>query len=531
MHACLNVDEIVRLIARELIGSGGRGTAVSLACCCKSLEDPVLDALWAKHEPLLKLLLKLPLSNVWNEDECTVSVTPTCVFPFLNNLTRQSSKSLPTTMEWARFQKYAQRIRELSEYATLDSPSWKTLSVIRLSIINGPLLPNLKTLHLWEIEMSFIPFIPLFISPRTTVIILRFRERDRPDLPKVTVASMITTFPTICPNLQAIRLENLPSDPIITTAVSGMFLATNRNTLQHLHVDSTLTEEASGVLYRLPELRSLSVVIEGETPLPSASLPNLTELTITCDNEDNWPQPFHGATLGKLESVTFIPRSEQIGDFLGAFQRAALPLTLQNTLSKFHLSLRYSWNPNYSSLLPFTQLVDLEVGSSCDGGCSSRMDDNIITNLSRAMPKLESLLLDDVPCYQFTTGVTAKGLIALAHNCPKLSLLRVHFQVATLGVAPAGPGISPWAKSTAPWVACALTELVVGETPLPEESVLRVAMTLLLIFPQITFIHAGDNEEEWEEVQSAINDSKRIIEHSSKQHPSLRLRIPSMTTL
>ena len=285
------------------------------------------------------------------------------------------------------------------------------------------------------------------------------------------------------------------------------------------------------MLYRLPELRSLSVVIEGETLLPAASLPNLTELTIKWDNEDDWLQLFHGATLGKLESVTFIPRSEQIGDFLGAFKRAALPLTLQNMLSKFHLPTRYSWNPNYSSLLPFTQLVDLEVGSSCDGGCSSRMDDNIIINLSRAMPKLESLKLDDVPCYQFTTGVTAKGLMALAHNCPKLSILRIHFQVATLSVVPAGPGVSPWAESTAPWVACALMELVVGETPLSEESVLRVTMTLLLIFPQITFIYAGDDEEEWEEVESAINDSKQIIERSSKQHPSLRLQIPLTTTL
>ena len=44
MHACLNVDEIVRLIAYELVASGGYATAVALARCCKSFEDPVLDA-------------------------------------------------------------------------------------------------------------------------------------------------------------------------------------------------------------------------------------------------------------------------------------------------------------------------------------------------------------------------------------------------------------------------------------------------------------------------------------------------------
>ena len=70
---------------------------------------------------------------------------------------------------------------------------------------------------------------------------------------------------------------------------------------------------------------------------PSASLPNLTRLTITCDNEDGWPRLFHGATLGRLECVSFILESEQIGDFLRAFERAALSSSVQNALSEFFL--------------------------------------------------------------------------------------------------------------------------------------------------------------------------------------------------
>ena len=103
------------------------------------------------------------------------------------------------------------------------------------------------------------------------------------------------------------------------------------------------------MLYKLPNLRRLEVIIGKGTSLPSASLPNLVDLAITCDNEDDWPQLFHGATLGNLGSVTFYPQSEEIGDFLGAFERAALPLFVQNTLSDFCLDTSYSWNPNYSS--------------------------------------------------------------------------------------------------------------------------------------------------------------------------------------
>jgi len=64
MHSCLNVDEILRLIACELAVSGAKATTVSLACCCKSFEDPVLDALWETQGELFPLLKSLP-GNAW----------------------------------------------------------------------------------------------------------------------------------------------------------------------------------------------------------------------------------------------------------------------------------------------------------------------------------------------------------------------------------------------------------------------------------------------------------------------------------
>jgi len=122
----------------------------------------------------------------------------------------------------------------------------------------------------------------------------------------------------------------------------------------------------------------------------------------------------------ELEVYYVPPRSEEIGDFLGVFGRAALSSSIQNTLSKFRLSAPCLWTPRFSSLLPFTQLVDLDIGSFCDGGCSSRLDDDIIVSLSWAMPKLETLTLGDRTCGQSTTGIPTKGLLALAHRCPKL---------------------------------------------------------------------------------------------------------------
>jgi len=81
MHACLNVDEIVRLIAHELVVSEGGASAICLACCCRSFEDPVLDALWAKQWSLLPLLKSFP-GDVWKGYGYDVSVQTTRIFFF-----------------------------------------------------------------------------------------------------------------------------------------------------------------------------------------------------------------------------------------------------------------------------------------------------------------------------------------------------------------------------------------------------------------------------------------------------------------
>ena len=405
--------------------------------------------------------------------------------------------------EQARFRKYARRVRELRQVVAPDSPSPEALRVMQLCTIDKPLLPNLKVLTLRGIGGWLIPFIPLFLSPRIASVLFEFKF----GLPEAMVASAITPLPTLCPNLQMITLDMLPLySPTITAAVSGIPLATDRDTLREFHVDSTLTEEASKVLYRLPNLRSLTVDIEKETPSPSASLPNLTELIIACFNENSgWSRFFHGATFGKLESIAFYPQSQKTGDFLEVFKRAALSSSVQDTLSRFRLLANFRWNPNYSSLLPFTQMVDLEIEFYCDGECS-RLGDDIIISLSQEMPKLKTLKLGDGPCRQFTGGVTVNGLVVLAQNCPNLSLLRIHFQVASLCIPPASPGMTPGAESTVLRADCALTDLEVGDICFPKESVLMVALTLLRIFPQISRIYHNDGG--WEKVWNAIYNSR-----------------------
>ena len=293
-------------------------------------------------------------------------------------------------------------------------------SVLQNCAVNEPLFPNLRTFKFWfALAGEIVPFIPLFLSPRTTAIGIGFIGLS--SLHKATVPSMLATLRTTCPNLEDVSLESLPRDPMITAAVSGMLLASGRNALRSIHMDSPLAEETLEVICKLPNLRALTVILEGDTSLPTLVLPNLTNLIIEYHHNSDWLKGFRGATLGKLETIELIHcRFERIGDLLEEFERVVLATSTQNMLSSFSLLTSCSWNPNYYSLLPFTQLAHLLIEFSCDDGCSSTVDDDVITTLAQAMPSLKFLSLGNPPCSEFLTGVTARGLAVLAHHCQRL---------------------------------------------------------------------------------------------------------------
>ena len=58
------MEDILNLLARELVESELKATAVSLACCRRSFEEPVLRVLWEKQDRLTPLLKCLP-QEVW----------------------------------------------------------------------------------------------------------------------------------------------------------------------------------------------------------------------------------------------------------------------------------------------------------------------------------------------------------------------------------------------------------------------------------------------------------------------------------
>jgi len=105
MHSCLNVDEILRLFACELVASEAKATAVALACCCKRFEEPALDALWETQNQLTPLLKCFP-RDVWDENGGSiVSPLTAIIFPAFNHLVSKDFQENPDKSRMDSFPK------------------------------------------------------------------------------------------------------------------------------------------------------------------------------------------------------------------------------------------------------------------------------------------------------------------------------------------------------------------------------------------------------------------------------------------
>jgi len=62
MDRVFYIEELVQRIALNADdGSVGSASLLALACCCKALEDPVMDILWQRQNILYNIVQTLPV--------------------------------------------------------------------------------------------------------------------------------------------------------------------------------------------------------------------------------------------------------------------------------------------------------------------------------------------------------------------------------------------------------------------------------------------------------------------------------------
>lgn len=187
----------------------------------------------------------------------------------------------------------------------------------------------------------------------------------------------------------------------------------------------------------------------------------------------------------------------------------ALATSVRNTLSIFYLCTSCSWNPNYPSLLPFTQLTGPLIGFSCDNSCSLSADDGTVTDLAQTTPGLHILQLCGQSLRETPIGATIKGLTALTGHHPDVPELCAHFQVTNLRTPPAIHEMASNTWSTTLRRDCTLAGLDFRETSARDGLGLIVALTLTRISPHFERTnHLGRN---WRFVDTTSSPEKSPI--------------------
>lgn len=136
------------------------------------------------------------------------------------------------------------------------------------------------------------------------------------------------------------------------------------------------------------------------------------------------------------------------------------------------------------------------------------------------MPGLEVLKLGKAP-WGAPISVTVHGIITLATHCLHLSELRVRIRAYVFVDAVTGPAkISHSAdRQIVQQEDCSLTDLEVGDIPIPARWVVRVALVLLHIFPRVLDIKYKNPG--WKCVTETIKDFRRVgdfVRHAGSVH-------------
>lgn len=194
----------LRLVAYELTALEWETDAVPLACCCKSFEDPALDAIWetvAKNFPGRRLGKGLRC-------ECPNGLRYLPPHLFHSEVFQKGTNNV-------RVNSFSQVYPKGAEIVAPGARSPDVFLGLQHPSDNEPFLPNLKNLYLWPIAAEFT------------------RKR-------------------MCCKLRQRRRESKLRDLATLVDVSEFVLTANQSALRTLDADFLLTEEARGVVHNLP---------------------------------------------------------------------------------------------------------------------------------------------------------------------------------------------------------------------------------------------------------------------------------------
>ncbi|KAI0635077.1 hypothetical protein C8Q77DRAFT_675071 [Trametes polyzona] len=460
-HRCLLVNEIFEIVAELLLSTRSKRTLASLACTCKAMRDSADPFIWGKLDTLAPLLRLLP-AGTWAEGQRPDNGKFVMIAP-------------PVTLQWTRFQHYAQYVREFlwKDPTDVSVFALHTISLSRPAL--QPLFPHLQELVWVESRSNYFPFVHMFFAPRIRTLRITPSEFHAP-----VIMSLLEHAGNVCKNIKDFEIGlsggNGDEDEVECKGAVGSALARfigRMTTLERVSVSVRLSETCVAALAALPQLTNLTLVMDNET---------LETLAATKDA--NGAEPWvRGPWFDSLEDLSL--QVSEIGQgtmaFLGSIRSTSLRelLLVTDTIQpdtqtvRDHLRVvaRSAYRDSLSSLqLEFSARRPEDVVPVLDVGHAAQplfghvrnlttfiirsdylvVDALALKDIASAWPVLEILALIS---YRGHTNedkwVTLEGLVPLAFQCPNLALLELHVDAteipdeATIArLLPAGPSPS-----------------------------------------------------------------------------------------
>jgi len=379
-HKIFEIDEILRIIVQHTRDTS-ETTTVSLACCCKSFEEPAFSLLWVK-KPFNRLAAL-----------------------FLSILTRA-----PTEEEWNRFRRYASWIRILfvnlqPGYATRESTL--LLDLIASHFIKRSettVFPNLRNL-VWYGEASSLTYLPSIVSQTLTDLHVRITTRRGIEhLPEECAPLELVINSTISPsNLQSLCLDIRPeANPSaeLKQSVADLILRCG-SALTSFKAEFEIPESAILHLMSLPNLavwgatQPAPMELLSPPPRPAVPFTQISCLSLRTATPLSWLS-FISALVGQKSHPLPVPH---------------LPMTTFGNLTSFNM--------------------DAPSGQGCFYSCTFPLTDSDISVLATALPRLEWVHLG-IPCFSTTCQTTFRSLHTLSTQCPRLLDLWIHINTACI---------------------------------------------------------------------------------------------------
>ena len=519
-HKCWGLDEIVRDIAACLVSDQARASAVSLAICSKSLEEPALGEVWRSLSSLAPLVKCFP-PEVWEAKDEKLASTTTSVRKTRDGyLTdpRQIFRRAPLRSEWTRFrQGYAPKVQHLSVFSPSAVISPAALHLLRLYSPDSPLLPNLASL-IWESDETYLPFISLFISRSLASIFIDVPRDASPMVPPI-----LTTLSISSPDIREVQVERLFHSPSTEETSSQLLMQCDPYRLRKYNVDSTLHASALRHVIQLPSLEEFWLVVDSpqfQDPLPIVVFPNLRLLDVEYSGDPTWLKLLPAIENPVLASIFVQCLGSDVALLMEAFQLTLSGCGVRERLQEFRVRSRddFKITPRMiACTLLLKNLTSLKLLSDCSPTVCQTFDltDDDIDLLAQAMPHLESLAVGEEPC-GLPSQITFNSLYTASHRRPRLKSLQIHFNpslfVTNVDTGSDSGDITlglPEPK-VPPSELCSVTTFRVGKIPVPQESNAPyiMALGLLGVFPRLENLENDDGD--WEEINDLIGVCRRM---------------------